>query len=435
MTPKNRVLSRRKFSLRFAPWLFGGEILDKSGLPPIAAGQIAPESAVNMVQTCSKRIGGAMITIRHGSRVHRLLFLLSIAGEFPAKSLHLLGNGRDLTRFIRRLAEPQEFRTDRDGTTYATKLITISGKRNARTIRLYRGALPILNELHPKALEHYLASFKGHRFSDADHTLRNHRVSEALAMSMMAGIETRPYILPALQMTEIRHIVPGSPSFYIARDFKKLDPFGHNKTMYTRIVGALFYPRGVYAVYNTRDAVMKWKGMGEFKACQHLQDLARMNAGVPEVQAAMLLGESSDVALQTLIQSGQSRQKIESPFNKIYPQIHFIPMDENGIRLMRILTLPDWRARMRDVSFEPEMRPVGHGFMEYDAFWEGTFIYSHLDSDIARLIRFHDALKTQTEKFEVLCFSWQVGFLKEYLGKRVILKQVDMKVLEGALGL
>ena len=376
-----------------------------------------------------------MLTIRPGSRARRLLFLLSIAGEFPTKSLHLLGNGRNLNRFIRQLECVQEFRTNRYGDTYTTKLLTTSGKRGSRTIRLFRGALPILNELHPNALRYYLDSFREHRFSgDPNHAQRNHRIGEALAMCMMAGIETRPYILPELQKVSIDHIIPRSTSFYLARDFKKIDPAEHNKTTFTRIVGALFYPGGVYAVYNTRDAVMKWKGRGEFKACQHLLELARMNAGIDEVNTAMLLGASPSIALETLTQSDKHR-RFDMRFDHIYSHIHFIPMDANGIRLLRILTLPDWHQRILNALFAPEMRPKGHGFMEYDAFWDGTYIYSHLDSDIARLIRFCGALDTQTEKFEVLCFPWQIEFLKQYLGPRVILKQIEMSALEDALGL
>lgn len=376
-----------------------------------------------------------MITIRPGSRVHRLLFLLSVSGEYPVKSLHLLGNGRDLKKFIHQLEEVHDFRTDRDGTVYTTKLLKVSGKRDSRTIRLYKGALPILSEILPDALGYYLESFRGHRFSgDSTHIWRNHRVSEALALSMMAGIETRPYVLPRLQKTGIRHTIPRYPSFYIARDLKKLDMSELNKTMFTRIVGAVFYPGGIYAVYNTRDAVMKWSGMGEIKTAHHLLELSRMNAGLDEVASALLVGIDPDIALQTLIQSDKSR-RMDLRFDKIYHHIHFVPMDQDGIRLVRILTLPDWNDRVLSALFAPEMRPQGYGFMEYDAFWEGIYIYSHLDSDIARLVRFREALETQTEKFEVLCFPWQAGFLKEYLGQRVILKQLEMGSLEAALGI
>jgi hypothetical protein len=179
---------------------------------------------------------------------------------------------------------------------------------------------------------------------------------------------------------------------------------------------------------------MKWSGMGEFKALHHLVELSRMNAGHEEVRSAILFGTYPDVALQTLIESDKSR-RMELRFDKIYPHIHFVPMNADGIRLLRILALPDWRERMLSALFSPEMRPAGFGFMEYDACWDGKYIYSHLDGDIARLVRFREALETQSERFEVLCFPWQVEFLKEYLGRRVILKQLEMPALEKVIGL
>ncbi len=376
-----------------------------------------------------------MITIRPGSRVHRLLLLLSVGGEYPAESLHLLGNETDLKKYIHRLEEVERFRYGRDAKVYLTKLLNISGKRGARTIRLYKGALPLLEELHPDAYRYYMESFWGHRFpGDASHIWRNHRVSEALAMSMMAGVEVRPYMLPPLQKARIQQTVSKEPSFYIARDFKQLDKLEMNKTMFTRIVGALFYPDGVYAVYNTRDATMRWSGMGEFKAAHHLLELARMNAGIDEVTSALLLGSGPDIALQTLVESDKSH-RMEMRFDKIYPHIHFIPMDLNGIRIMRLLTLPDWRERMLDALFTPKMRPQGYGFMEYDAYWEGKYIYSHLDSDIARLVRFRQALETQTQRFEVLCYPWQTDFLRAYLGQHASIKQLEMEAMETALGI
>ena len=376
-----------------------------------------------------------MITIRPGSHAYRLILLLSVAGEFPTGSLGILGNVRVIKALVHKMESIQSFRSDRDGDVYTVKLLTISGKRGSRTIRLYKSALPLLEEIHPDALRYYLNSFWGHRFpGNSTHIWRNHRVSEALAMSMMAGIEIRAYAMPKMQMAAIRHTVPDYPGFFIARDFKKLDTDEFNKTMFTRIVGAIFYPGGVYAVYNTREATMKWSGMGEFKASRHLLDLSRANAGIHEVNSALLIGGEPSIALQTLIESDKTRLA-ELRFDKTYQYVHFLPMDQNGVRLMRILTLPDWNQKMKSALFSDEMRPRGYGSMEYDAYWEGKYIYSHLDSDIARLIRFRQALETQTEKFEVLCFPWQTGFLTEYLGQRVILKQLEMGALESALGI
>ena len=88
---------------------------------------------------------------------------------------------------------------------------------------------------------------------------------------------------------------------------------------------------------------------------------------------------------------------------------------------------------MLNALFTPKMRPPGYGFMEYDAYWENSYIYSHLDSDIARLVRFRQGLIGQTEEFEVVRFPWQVRFLHEYLGDRVRLRELEMDLLENAL--
>lgn len=376
-----------------------------------------------------------MLTLRTASHVCRLLQLLSAAGEFPTRSLHLLGNERSYETLVRRLMTMQQFRTEDGVDLGSCKLLTVSGRGGRRTIRLHKSGLPLITQLHPAALEHYLRATNGHRFSGSDaHVLRNHRVAESLAMCMAAGVEIRPYVLPHLQKRDILHTVPAYPSFYIARDLKRLDEAAElGKTIFTRLTGALFAPGQCYAVYNTRAAVMKWNGMGEFKTAHHLLELCRMNAGLDRVDRALLLGESMDVALQTLQESDKSR-RMELRFDRIYPHIHFIPMTGEGIRLLKLLTLPDWNETLMSALFPPELRPGGPGVMEYDAQREGAYIFSHLDGDIARLVRLRQALEHTEATFEVLCFPWQTAFLHGYLGGRAALREVAMDALEEAMG-
>ena len=77
------------------------------------------------------------------------------------------------------------------------------------------------------------------------------------------------------------------------KSVKQLDNTEMNKTIFTRLTGALSAQGFCYAVYNTRDAVMKWSGMGEFKTARHLEELARMNAGPARADHAILLGENT----------------------------------------------------------------------------------------------------------------------------------------------
>jgi hypothetical protein len=162
---------------------------------------------------------------------------------------------------------------------------------------------------------------------------------------MAAGVEIRPHVLPPLQKNVISRVVPDTPCFYIARDFKKAGADRPNKTMYTRIVGALFYPGGCYAVYNTRSAAMKWSGRGELKSGRNLLELARMNAGLDDISAALLLGASYDTAMKTVTESDKSARP-DMRFDRIYTRVHFIPLDSYGIRLLKMLTLPDWNEKL-----------------------------------------------------------------------------------------
>ena len=99
-------------------------------------------------------------------------------------------------------------------------------------------------------------------------------------MCMRAGIEVRPYLLPKFQFEKLAPVRLSEASMYLAKDLKKLGEMEFNKTMFTRMVGALFTGETCYAAYNTRNAVMKWSGGGEIKTCQSLTDIARLNAGV-----------------------------------------------------------------------------------------------------------------------------------------------------------
>lgn len=376
-----------------------------------------------------------MVQFRPGSQAVQLITLLSFAGEFPVSSLRLLGNARVLKALVHRLAASQLIRSSQTGMEIQSRVFTISGKGRARTVRLYKGALPILDWVHPGAYAYYGKAFWNHRFpGDPAHRERNSRVAEAAALCMRAGIEARPYLLPRLQNREILRVTPKLPCFYLARDLKRVGEAEMNKTMFTRMVGAIFAHGRCYAVYNTRNAAMKWSGMGEFKVLHSLIELARLNAGTTGVGEAVLIGHSEGIALKTLMESDKN-PRLEFRFDTIYRHVYFIAMNEEGIRQLAMLTVPDWKEKLLELLFEADTRSYDKGLFEYDACVEDVYIFSHLDGDLARLIRFREGIEGREERFEVLCFPHQTDFLREYLGERVRLRMIDMEIVEQELGL
>lgn len=376
-----------------------------------------------------------MIYIRPGAHVLELLELLSVAGEFPMSGLSILGNPRTMRELIHRLEDRQEIEASWSGKRYCARLLSISGKRGPmRNIRLHKSALPLLDELHPAAVDYYLSAFRNHAFSGKRGDIeRNHRVAETLAMMFSSGIEIRPYLLPRLQTEHIEPTVGDMPCFYPSRIVKKLDGDSMNKTGFTRMTGLLLKKGVGFAVYNTRNAVMKWHGDGELKAMQQCEDLARHNAGVDALSGAILFGSSGSVALETLMETNKADRR-DCRIDRIYMAVHFAPLNNDGKRMLQLLTIPALQARLRSVLFPHRLQVNGFMECDCDAVDGGKYILSHLDGDLARLVRFRlAAIEDKEHQYEAVCYPWQLAYVKPFLGERIELKLIDPARIAAAL--
>lgn len=372
-----------------------------------------------------------MITIRQGSRVHELMCILACVGEFPMRSIHLLGDSSSWGKLIQKLAQKQDFRFPEGAQFYSCRMLTISGTGKLRSIRLYKAALPLLERASPDAYRYYMEVYGRYNHTGKENEIaRAHRVAETAAMCSLAEIQPLQYELPPLQTVCRRKVIPDDPSFYISRELKSAGEDGGNRTKFSRITGAIFYRGGCYAVYNSRDALMKWNGQGEMKTKLYLAQLARMNADLPDVDSAVMLGSGYALALRTLA-SLDGTERADMRFDRIYQHIHFIPMNSFGVRLLRILTVPDWHEKLMQLLFDEEDRSYNQGTFEYDAVENGICMFSFLDSDIVRLSRFRSAVSDRA--YEILCFLDQVSFLRKYLGNQAALRVIELDLVEAGI--
>ncbi len=355
-----------------------------------------------------------MLYLRPDTYLHRLLTLLTVVGEYPYRSLSLLGNRRVLTTLVRSLQQPQLVQIA-DSSPVSCRILSVSGHGAYKTIRLHRSAFPVLQRLYPDALQTYLTVTHQHRFAGGpEHIGRNHRIAESAAMCMMAGIEIRPPLIAPLTGAAQQYVT--APSFYLAR-FLKQDVTGLNKTIFTRVTGMLLGPTQSFALYNARQSKMKWNGMGEFKALQILRDVSYANTGRAS-DSAVLFGASPDSLLLTDTQR----------FDSIYPNIHFVPLDRNGVSLLRLLCLPHAKARLQSLLFPPEMRCTD-SHIECDAQTGTRYILSYLDGNIARLLRFKQATLFYDPKlnYEVICYPWQQPFVQSYMENHAVIRTLPME--------
>ena len=372
-----------------------------------------------------------MIYFSPGSHISRFITFLALVGEYPVSSLDLLGNQRELSRLIDKLSVKQTIRNTKSGECIERRVPLVRGKGASRSVRLSTYALPLLDWLGIR--EYYLSRFGAGTLSGSQlHIERNHRVAETAAMLLRAGIECRPWMLPQLQMSK-RALITDHTMAFFARDLKQIIPGSLNKTKYARYTAALFMPGSCLPIYNTRNSAMKWYGEGERKVREDLTHVARANSGCPAVDSAILLGRNYDTALTT-IQSTASDNHGLLWFDRIYPRVFYIPFGDFGIRQLAFFQVPDWREKLLSTYFDDNVRSYDRGAFEYDAFVDGKYVLSFLDGDIARLIRFRDALRNNQAKTEVLCFSEQKAFLQEYLPGSVQITPIDIHMAEEDLG-
>ena len=368
------------------------------------------------------------------NRLYKLIAILSITGEYPMCSMELFGNKREYKKIVSKLTSVQTIRNADTKEEMTCKVLNVSGKGRLKTIRLNKSAMGILEWIDKGVLDYYMAAFNGHKFSgDEGHIRRNHRVAESVCLCMTAGVSVMPYNLYKLQNKKIRRTLPDSPSFYPARDIKRIGGNEMNKTMFTRLTGALFSYGRCYAVYNSRESVMKWSGMGEIKTVNNLMEICRYNSNIKTVDAAILMGESYEAAITTIMESDKNR-RYEYRFDSIYNRIYFVPLNEYGIRQLKIMLLPDWNEKLSDLLFgDAYVRPEERTF-EYDAFIDNKYIFSFLDGDIARLIRFREYVESdKSRKYELVCYVHQFEDVKRYMKDYCLYKMISIEKVEKSL--
>ncbi len=385
-----------------------------------------------------------MKTMKQGSRLYRLISVLAVSGEYPVKSLYLLGNQRMYRKLVQEGLKPTIVRNSETGEKISLpRIFNLCGRGRNKTIRLYAGAFPVLTWLGEG--EYYESITHGYSLPmNQSHIDRNHRVAEALAVCMDAGIEILPHNLPRLRLNSHHGLItPGQSFFLTSRAIKQIGGTDDEsqKTNFTRMVGGLFAGNHCYAVFNTRDSVMKWSGGGEIKAQINLEIIWRANAhGGQRIDSAIFFGVTPEVAMAS-IEATKKISRKEFRFDSIFLYAYYAPLGEYGARFLRLFTVPNWKEKILRSLFKNETRSFNCGSFEYDACIETEkgkrYVMSFLDGDLVRLKRHKEAIMAYTDvTSQIICFPWMIPFVKKYMeGLNTEILYINLEEMEEELSL
>lgn len=375
-----------------------------------------------------------MIQITPSSHAFRIILILLLTGEFPFRSLRLLGDERTLKAIATRLCKNDTVQFWWTDQFYEGRVILLSGKGKMKTLRLSRKVFPFIGDILEKNLHQYLCSYpQGHFRGEKTRIDRHHRLAETIAFLMMSGVECSPHLIPQMQLMEKLPIDFDEPAFYGSKYLKSLGNDEEKKTQFTRLVGSLFCQSGNYIVYNSRDTVMNWNGQGERKTVNNMDTICNFNYYIDPIKSAVLLGADYHVALSTLNQYEKGDRHVKLN-HQGYNMIHFVPMTEDGRKLMQIILLPNWQKNLLMFLFAEDQLMVGKGSFTYDALIDDVHILSFLDSDILKLSGFYRVVKKKSYAWAVYCFDFQEPFLRTYLGESADIRVINIDEIHRKMG-
>ena len=244
---------------------------------------------------------------------------------------------------------------------------------------------------------------------------------------------------------DIKMLRCANPFFYFAREVKRAYKEEMNKIRYTRLAGVLTLQDGVYTVYNLRNEVPNWMGEGESKVLWHMESMFYpiREEEHPYHRSALIFGENYDVAL-SLMQTIRETKKLDYGLFRSFFRIRYIPMNDFGVRFLRLVTSDNWRENLLLSLFEPKQCTTSWGGLSFNVFVDGIDTYCFLDGDIRNLFNFRDTILMRNEGLlprntirghKVICYPEQLAFVQEFFGDLVEYATVTMEAVENALEL
>lgn len=361
---------------------------------------------------------------------YRLLSLTALSGECSPDILSRLGIGPSYgEKLVTKLKDEGLLKTH-----YKDRL---------RGYRLACGGKKLLLAQNPERFSFYLSgnTETNHPRSGYPRRLRLQQASHIYAMLLNAGItffrDEKPLIFREEPQVGESVRMP-LPIFYHSREVKELGTEAI-KIGNSRIMGILFAPGCIYALFHTGTAPIKWEYQTELRVKTFLSH--HVSRGIlsrgsiepcyhPDTPIRLLfIGSGMDTALK-LMESTGGFQKSYFCLDSSFDYFHYVPDDAAGETTLRLLCSPALQKALRSLLLSDLQPPCPDYGLEHDAVSEGMPVLLAFDFDMLRLSRFRTALSFHGLAGNLVCFDFQKPVLQQYFGDAAAIETIDLYKFE-----
>lgn len=355
---------------------------------------------------------------------HLLLTLTAISGELPTSLIGRLPGGASYKESVVKRLKREN-------------LLHTHYRDSLRGLRLTASAKKQLLADQPERFAAYLTgrSETNRLKSEVPRRLRLHRMSEVLLTMLNAGIPALPWEKPPLFSPSL---LPTSkyvacPVYYSSREVKEIGPQAV-KINGSRSTGILLTDGGIFIVYNTGGAQMKWEYKAElrFKAvlitelCQR-----RLPDQFMEAEISCIVFGAGMEAMVPLMDAGEAAKHNYFVLDGNFKHFYFLTNDHRGEVILQLLCHLELKAALDAVLSENLYAAWPEGLIENDATDpDGTPVLFAYTCDMPRIQRFDTALELHGQTGTLICFDFQVDVLRLVCGRRVTIQSIDFDAFE-----
>lgn len=347
--------------------------------------------------------------IQKESVAYEILQLLSMTGE--------IGDG------LLKIIVPQlEYRKKVLQKLTAENMITKYYKDNLKGYRLTITGKRFMLQNNSNRFEYFLKSNadSSMRRSDKSHRLRQHRISEILAVIYLSDIDIfrdkKPNIFQK-QEKDIKNISFINPAFFIAKELKDMGSFS-TKIISSRLIGLWLNSKSIWICYHY-NSMNSWFSNIEKRADIFIRSLLKKY----DYTNAVLFYNNSFTELYS-DNSKLWANILQSPFKKFC----CVPMNDKGIILLKLISNNEKYKYLIDILKEDliefnNSKIINDG---YNHNKEPVLVL--IDFDIKKLLSFVTQLRYLKQNGEIICFDFQKEDISKYCNETVKISTVDFEV-------
>lgn len=222
--------------------------------------------------------------------------------------------------------------------------------------------------------------------------------------------------------------------FYESKEIKRIDKNVMKKVDYTRNIGVLFFDGDIVPVYNLGGGLVSWSNQGEKKLITVLNMLGRKNVEEyknKKVEKAYMYCDNLDVvntflnSEKTLFKKDKTKPYDIFSFDNVYKHMHFIPLNERGVKITYFLTL-DFKSIIDDFLYSNLKKNIENVKFDCDFIDENDNIHLNLlDFDFTKLKNIKRAFlvfNLNPEKINLHIFDLQENVVRKFFPEANIKK-------------